>query len=204
MIARPILVFDPSGGRKDDWNERGLKKSGPYDQRTFSPKQLRIAVVCQARHEGRVDAFMAKFLDGMPNALTGRNKEARYGDGFLRRFSLDKPAVTFFTTASPSAVDYVAASHEALTKAADEGFKWDLAMVQVEEEFKGSEGGHNPYYATKSVFLKRDVPVQERPSRDHGATEYRTCIFTQPYELSDLCQIGWYAVACWPHSKLSP
>ena len=57
MIARPILVFDPSGVRKDDWNERGLKKSGPYDQRTFSPKQLRIAVVCQARHEGRVDAL---------------------------------------------------------------------------------------------------------------------------------------------------
>ncbi len=159
-ISRPVLVFDPSGTRKDDWNERGLKKSGPYDQRTFSPKQLRIAIVCQARHEGRVDAFMAKFLDGMPSALTGRNREARYGDGLLRRFSLDKPTVSFFTAVSPSAADYLAASRAALAKAADEGFKWDLAMVQVEEEFKSSQGGENPYYVTKSVFLKRDVPVQ--------------------------------------------
>jgi hypothetical protein len=159
-IARPFLMFEPSGARKDDWNERGLKKSGPYDQRTFSPKQLRIAVICQARHEGRVDAFMAKFLDGMPGTLTGRKKEARYGDGFLRRFCLDKPSVSFFTAASSSAADYLGASREALAKAADEGFKWDLALVQVEEEFKGSEGDANPYYATKSVFLKRDVPVQ--------------------------------------------
>lgn len=159
-VERPTLVFDPSGARRDNWNERGLKKSGPYDQRTFSPKQLRIAVICQARHEGRVDAFMAKFLDGMPDALTGKNKEARYGDGLLRRFYLDKPSVSFFTAGGPSASDYLAASREALAKAADEGFKWDLALVQVEEDFKAAEGGDNPYYATKSIFLKRDVPVQ--------------------------------------------
>lgn len=45
-----------------------------------------------------------------------------------------------------------------------------LALVQVEEEFKGLDGGSNPYYATKSVFLKRDVPVQKRSSGDNGAS----------------------------------
>lgn len=159
-IPRPTLLFDPSGTRKDTWNERGLKESGPYDQRTFTPKQLRIAVVCQARHEGRVDAFMAKFLNGLPNALFGPKREARFGDGFLRRFYLDKPSVSFFTAAGASAADYLTASRTALSKSADEGFKWDLAIVQVEEEFKGSDGGDNPYYVTKSVFLKRDIPVQ--------------------------------------------
>lgn len=157
-IAKPTLVFDPSSLRKDDWNERGLKKNGPYDQRTFSPKNLRIAVICQANHEGQVDRFIAKFLDGMPEVLTGQY--ARYGDGFLRRFNLDKPSVTFFTAKSPSATDYLGASREALAQASDEGFKWDLALVQVEEEFKKTEGGDNPYFATKSVFLKRDIPVQ--------------------------------------------
>lgn len=159
-IPQPTLLFDPSGTRKDTWKERGLKESGPFDQRTFSPKQLRIAVVCQSRHEGRVDGFLAKFLDGMPNALTGSKKEARYGDGFLRRFQLGKPSVSYFTTLGPSPEDYLTASRAALSKSADEGFKWDLAIVQVEEEFKASDGGDNPYYATKSVFLKRDVPVQ--------------------------------------------
>jgi hypothetical protein len=159
-VPQPTLLFDPSGTRKDTWKERGLKESGPFDQRTFSPKQLKIAVVCQSRHEGRVDAFLAKFLDGMPHAVTGAKKEARYGDGFLRRFQLDKPSVSYFTAAGSSAEDYLLASRAALSKSADEGFKWDLAIVQVEEEFKASDGGDNPYYATKSVFLKRDVPVQ--------------------------------------------
>ncbi|WP_421521875.1 argonaute/piwi family protein [Ochrobactrum quorumnocens] len=160
MIPKPILVFDPSGTRKDEWNERGIKKNGPYDQRTFSPKQLKVAVICQAKHEGQVDGFIAKFLEGMPDVMTGKNRVARYGDGFLRRFALEKPSVTFFTAPSAKASDYIVASRAALTKATDEGFKWDLALVQVEEEFKSFDDETNPYYATKSVFLKRDVPVQ--------------------------------------------
>lgn len=161
-IPKPILVFDPSGSRKDEWNERGLKHNGPYDQRTFSPKQLRIAVICQARYEGQVDRFVAKFLDGMPDVLTGheQRRTARYGDGFLRRFCLEKPNVAFFTAPSASVDDYRTASRQALEQAVNEGFKWHLALVQVEEEFKSLDGEENPYFATKSLFLKRDVPVQ--------------------------------------------
>lgn len=159
-IRKPVLVFDPSSTRKDDWNERGLKNNGPYDQRTFTPKKLRIAVVCQAKYEGQVDRFVAKFLDGMPDAVSGQKSVARYGDGFLRRFQFEKPSVTFFTTTGASGDDYLEASHAALEQAANEGFKWDLALVQVEEEFKSIEDETNPYFATKSVFLKRDVPVQ--------------------------------------------
>jgi len=159
-IPKPFLVFDPSGARKDNWNERGIKDNGPYDQRTFSPKRLRIAVVCQARYEGQVDRFIAKFLEGMPDVVSGRNRIPRYGDGFLRRFALEKPTVTYFTAPTSRTEDYLAASRKALSQATDEGFKWDLALVQVEEEFKGLDDSSNPYYATKSTFLKRDVPVQ--------------------------------------------
>ncbi|XSC47617.1 argonaute/piwi family protein [Bradyrhizobium sp. RDT10] len=159
IIERPTLVFDPSGMRKDNLTERGIKANGPYDQRTFSPKKLNIAVICQAKYEGQVDRFVAKFLDGMPD-IVNKAGVARYGDGFLRRFHLEKPSIAFFTTPSPSADDYVAASRKALAYAADNGFKWHLALVQIEEEFKSIEGGQNPYYATKSVLLKRDVAVQ--------------------------------------------
>lgn len=159
-IPKPVLVFDPSGTRKDDWAERGIKKNGPYDQRTFSPKQLNIAVICQARHEGQVDSFVAKFLDGMPDTVSGKNMAVRYGDGFLRRYQLERPNLEFFTTPSSSIGDYQVASHRALSKASEDGFKWDLVLVQVEEEFKALEDGSNPYFATKSIFLKRDVPVQ--------------------------------------------
>jgi hypothetical protein len=160
IMPKPVLVFDPSGSRKYDWNERGLKESGPYDQRTFSPKKQNIAVICQAKHEGQVDRFVAKFLDGMPDAVTGKNRIARYGDGFIRRFHLEKPRVAFFTTPTASADDYAEASRKALQQAADEGINWDLALVQVEEEFKKYGGESNPYYATKAILLKRNVAGQ--------------------------------------------
>ncbi len=159
-ISKPTLVFEPSGVRKDIWNERGLKENGPYDQRTFTPKKLNIAVICQAKHEGRVDLFVAKFLEGIQSTENGKNGNSRYADGFIRRFRLEKPNVVFFATQSASAQDYAAAARRALTQATDEGFKWNLALVQVEEEFKSFDSEQNPYYATKSVFLKRDVAVQ--------------------------------------------
>jgi hypothetical protein len=82
--------------------------------RTKLGLRINIAVICQAKHEGQVDRFVAKFLDGMPNVTSRQNNIARYGDGFIRRFHLEKPSVTFFTTRSASAEDYATASREAL------------------------------------------------------------------------------------------
>lgn len=162
IIKKPSLVFDPAGTRNDIWNERGIKDNGPYDQRTFSPKKLHIAIICQARYEGQVDAFMAKFLDGMPDVKTGRQgyETARYGDGFLRRFKLERPNVQMFTAASASLEGYRSACEAALQQAADKGFKWDLAMVQIDESFKQLTGPENPYYGSKAVLLRNHVAVQ--------------------------------------------
>ena len=162
MIGRPTLVFDPSGMRTDRWSERGLKNNGPYDQRTFTPKKLNIAVICQARHEGRVEAFVAKFLDGMPNVKTGRrgHETARYSDGFLRRFQLEKPNVQTFTTTTPSIDGYQDACKRGLEYAARIELPWDLALVQIEEDFKALPGYLNPYYGTKAILLKNHVAVQ--------------------------------------------
>ena len=162
MIERPTLVFDPSGMRTDHWSERGLKANGPYDQRTFTPKKLNIAVICQAHHEGHVEGFVAKFLDGMPDVKTGRRgyETARYGDGFLRRFRLEKPNVQTFITANPTIGGYQEACTRGLEYAANSGIQWNLALVQIEEEFKLLPGDRNPYYGTKALLLKNDVAVQ--------------------------------------------
>tara|TARA_R110000765_G_scaffold252568_2_gene353840 strand:+ start:7878 stop:10301 length:2424 start_codon:yes stop_codon:yes gene_type:complete len=159
MIEKPSLVFDPAGTRNDHWNERGIKTNGPYDQRTFSPKKLNIAVICQGRCEGQVDAFMAKFLNGMPDVQTG-NGRAPYDDGFLRRFNLERPNVQTFTSASASISSYEAACTAALRYAADNEFRWDLAIVQIQEDFKELPGAKNPYYATKAMLLRNHVAVQ--------------------------------------------
>ena len=162
FIEKPSLVFDPAGTRNNKWNEKGIKDNGPYDQRTFTPKKLNIAVICQDRYEGQVDAFIAKFLDGMPDVKTGRPgyEQARYGDGFLRRFKLDRPNVQMFTAPSASLGGYRSACEAALQQAADKGFGWDLAVVQIDEAFKMLPGSENPYYATKAILLRNHVAVQ--------------------------------------------
>ena len=162
MIERPALVFDPAGMRTDHWSERGIKANGPYDQRTFTPKKLNISVICQARYEGQVEAFVAKFLDGMPDVKTGRRgrETARYGDGFLRRFQLERPNVQTFTTTSPNIGGYEEACRKGLEYAANLGIQWDLALVQIEEDFKALPGELNPYYGTKAMLLKNHVAVQ--------------------------------------------
>lgn len=162
MIEKPSLVFDPSGMRTDRWNERGIKNNGPYDQRSFTPKKLNIAVICQAQHEGQVEAFVAKFLDGMPDVKIGRkgDETARYGDGFLRRFQLERANVQTFTTTNPSIGGYQEACTNALEYASNVGVQWDLALVQIEEHFKTLPGQQNPYYGTKAMLLKNHVAVQ--------------------------------------------
>ena len=162
MIAKPSLLFDPSGMRTDSWSERGIKQNGPYDQRTFSPKKLNIAIICQAQYEGQVETFVAKFLEGMPEVKTGRSDQriARYGDGFLRRFQLEKPNVQIFTTNNSALSNYQEACEEALEHAAQAGIHWNLALVQVEEDFKAFPASLNPYYATKAILLKNHVAVQ--------------------------------------------
>lgn len=160
-IAKPSLVFDPSGARTDTWNERGLDVNGPYDQRTFTPKQLRVAVVCQAAYEGQVDGFLAKFLDGLPQVKTPSGDRAPYAKGFIRRYALEAPRVQTFTARSASAADYTAACRAAIEAASNGGFEWNLAIVQIDQDFRELPGPDNPYFAVKAAFLKQRVPVQE-------------------------------------------
>lgn len=162
-IQKPLLVFDPSGTRTDRWNERGLDQHGPYDRRSFTPKQLRIAVVCQPLYEGQVDAFLAKFIDGLPDIKTGAGEWVRapYAKGFIRRFDLESAKVVVFTTRGSKASDYAAACREAVAASTSGGFEWNLAIVQIDQAFKDLSDALNPYYATKAIFLKHRVPVQE-------------------------------------------
>ena len=163
VIKKPSLVFDPSGTRTDIWNERGIDKNGPYDQRTFTPKALRIAVICQASHEGRTEAFLAKLLDGMPNVTTGYGQSARkpFEKGFIRRFGLEAPRVQIFTASAARADAYLDACRTAVQTATDSAFEWNLAIVQIDQDFRELPGADNPYYSTKAFFLKHRIPVQE-------------------------------------------
>ncbi|TYF39870.1 stem cell self-renewal protein Piwi domain-containing protein, partial [Enterobacter hormaechei] len=49
----------------------------------------------------------------------------------------------------------------AIRKKADDGGRWDLALVQVRQSFKQLKVTDNPYYLGKSLFYMHQVPVQD-------------------------------------------
>jgi Piwi domain len=162
-IRKPVLVFDPSRSRTDTWNEHGLDKHGPYDQRFFTPKRPRIAVICRADAQGQVEQFLHKFLEGLPSVMVGRgnNTRAPYSKGFIRRYALENVHIEIFPTKNATAAAYVAECRRAIAKAAERREEWDLAFVQIEEAFHQLTGDDNPYLVTKSMFMKHQIPVQE-------------------------------------------
>jgi argonaute-like protein implicated in RNA metabolism and viral defense len=64
-------------------------------------------------------------------------------------------------THRPSAAAYTEACRKAVETAADGGFEWNLAIVQIDQDFKMLAEKDNPYFASKATFLKHRVPVQE-------------------------------------------
>ena len=163
IIYKPQLIFDPSGMRKDTWNQRGLDDHGPYDQNVFSPTKPRIAVICQKNLKGRVEEFLSKFFDGMPNVKVGygENKKAPYSKGFIKRFCLDDVEVEYFLTENESSNSYSSACKKAIGKSAETNKKWDFSIVQIEDSFHLLNDNENPYLITKSLLLKQQIPVQE-------------------------------------------
>jgi len=159
VIAKPDLVFDPSGTRTDTWNQRGLDRHGPYDRRTFSPKAPNVALICQDTYQGQVEQWAARFLEGMPGVRDG-NGAAPYEKGFVRRYDFQHAQTTTFTAAAADSDSYAAACRRALQDAADRNVPWDLALVQTQDAFHLLASSENPYLASKALFLKRDVPVQ--------------------------------------------
>lgn len=163
VIDKPLLVFDPSGSRTGFWNQGGLDKHGPYDQRWFEPKEPKVAVVCQESARGDVEQFVSKFLEGMPDVDVGYGGQSKipYEKGFIRRYHLKRARVDFFPTSGKGASDYADACRRAITASTDRKADWNLAIVQIDDTFHLLDGDDNPYLVTKSMFMKRQVPVQE-------------------------------------------
>jgi hypothetical protein len=164
VLEKPHLVFSPSGAQTSTHPQRELDRIGPYDQRDFTPKALRIAVICQERHQGETSRCVGAYLDGMPDAtLPGRNgypPSAVFSNGLIGRFRMGKPTVETFTASSATADAYAEACRNAIEASADKNFSWDFAILQTEEEFRQLPHAANPYFVAKAAMLKRGVHLQ--------------------------------------------
>lgn len=152
QMPKPVFVFNDNG--EADWAEKGLTQSGPYTKRTFDRNDPSICVICAQHDKGRVEQFVRKLLKGISNSKY-------FSNGLEGKFTLGTSRVEVFTTATDSVEAYKNAIEAAIRKKADDGGRWDLALVQVRRSFKKLEVTENPYYLGKSLFFLHQVPVQD-------------------------------------------
>ncbi len=152
QMQKPVFVFNDNG--EANWAEKGLTQNGPYTKRTFDRNDPSICVICAQHDKGRVEQFVRKFLKGISSSKYFRN-------GLEGKFTLGTSRVEVFATATDSVEAYKTAIEAAIRKKADDGGRWDLALVQVRQSFKKLKVTENPYYLGKSLFFLHQIPVQD-------------------------------------------
>lgn len=152
QMQKPVFIFNDNG--EADWVEKGLTQYGPYTKRTFDRNDPSICVICAQHNKGRVEQFVRKFLKGIAGSKY-------FSNGLEGKFALGTSRVEVFTTMADSVEAYESAIKTAIQKKADDGGRWDLALVQVRQSFKKLKVTENPYYLGKSLFFLHQVPVQD-------------------------------------------
>lgn len=152
QMQKPVFVFNDNG--EADWAEKGLTQSGPYTKRTFDRNDPSICVICGQHDKGRVEQFVRKLLKGISSSKY-------FSSGLEGKFTLGTSRVEVFATVTDSVDAYKSAIETAIRKKADDGGRWDLALVQVRQSFKKLKVTDNPYYLGKSLFFLHQVPVQD-------------------------------------------
>ncbi|ALS98738.1 argonaute/piwi family protein [Lacimicrobium alkaliphilum] len=163
QMQKPVFVFNDNG--EASWAEKGLVQYGPYTKRTFDRNDPSICVICAQHDKGRVEQFVRKLLKGIA-------RSNYFSNGLEGKFSLGTSRIDVFTIANDSVDAYKNAIESAIRKKADEGGRWDLALVQVRQSFKKLEVSENPYYVGKSLFFLHQIPVQDFTIELLGQSDY--------------------------------
>ena len=163
QMQKPVFVFNDNG--EAGWAEKGLTQYGPYTKRTFDRNDPSICVICAQHDKGRVEQFVRKLLKGIP-------RSKYFSSGLEGKFTLGTSCVEVFVTATDSAGAYKNAIEAAIRKKADDGDRWDLALVQIRQSFKKLKVTENPYFLGKSLFFLHQVPVQDFTIELLGQSDY--------------------------------
>lgn len=170
IADKPTYVFDPAGRKTNFWHDGGLRTYGPYSWQSFTPTTPKVCVICKASYKGQVEQFLYKLENGIVETTTSGSaikdnskgeKILPFAQGLVNKYKLDGIQFEFFTAENETPESYLKAFRDAMNKAQQQNFKWDLALVQIEDKFHKLFGDSNPYFATKAKFLTQQIPVQE-------------------------------------------
>lgn len=188
---RATYVFDAAGEKTHYWNDGGLNEYGPYTAPTFTPSTPRICVICQRTRQGRVEQFLYKLLNGVTvPELTKRNKRQPFAKGFIHKYVLDDVETRLFLTEDSTAAAYDRAVRQALKYQTQEGFRWNLALIQIDESFHKLYGDDNPYLTTKASFLAEQIPTQEFQIETIDTPDRSLCYILNNMALAIYAKLG--------------
>jgi hypothetical protein len=133
--SRPTLLFGPQGRKHESVPDRGINNHGPYMYMQHQRNAPILAVVCEARHRGRVEQFLRLWRD--------QRRANPFPEGLVSKFRLSKVRVEYEECNSLTAEAYKAAANRLLTRLPGTP---DLAIVQIREGFMQLYGNQKVVY----------------------------------------------------------
>jgi hypothetical protein len=188
---RPTYVFDVAGEKTDTWHDRGLNEYGPYNAPTFTPSTPRICIICQASRQGRVEQFLYKLLNGViVKEIARKGKPQPFAKGLIHKYALDNVETRLFIAKDNTAAAYDKAVRDALGHQSREGFRWNLALIQIDEAFHNLYGDDNPYLTSKAAFLAEQIPTQDFELETIDVADSSLCYVLNQISLAIYAKLG--------------
>jgi len=156
--APPVdYVYDRTGANSARQAWDGLVQYGPYDRTSFSTRSPRILVVFPKGVQGKVEAFLAAFRDGM-----GASNRA-YETGFTKIMGLVKTEFVMCPVdlggVAKSAV--AQAYRSAIEVKLQDDSNLHAAFVILQNEHATLSGLSSPYIQTKSMLMTLGIASQD-------------------------------------------
>ena len=150
-------VFDRTGAKSAPFAWPGLSQFGPYDRATFANKSPRLLVVFPASTQGKVEAFLRAFRDGLGATYRAFPKGFRDLFGLVQLdFAMCPVSVSVADRMTAEAV-----YRQAIEARLSAGEEVQGAIIVLFEEHAFLSGLQNPYIRTKALLLTLGIPTQE-------------------------------------------
>ena len=157
-VAPPVdYVFDRTGAQSNAFAWPGLSQFGPFDKTAFANKSPRLLVAFPVSAQGKVEAFLRAFRDGLGANYRGFAKGFRDIFGLVNLEFVMCPVQVQVSDRAGSEAAYRNAIETRLSAGEDvQG-----AIVVLFEEHAHLKGLQNPYLRTKALLLTLGIPAQE-------------------------------------------
>src|SRR5262249_34403060 len=157
-VTPPVdYVFDRTGAKSAPYAWPGLSQFGPYDRATFTNKSPRLLVAFPASTQGKVEAFLRAFRDGLGASYRAFSKGFRDLFGLVQVDFVMCPVAVSTADKATAEATYCRAIEARLSS----GEEIQGAIIVLFDEHAFLKGLQNPYIRTKALLLTLGIPTQE-------------------------------------------